>query len=325
MQQNILGPFGPVSRLTLGGGGIGMVWGPASEEDAIGTLHRAVEAGIDLIDTAPGYKTCEAMIAKAFEGRIPQGVRITTKYGLGNPAAGEVYPRMRASLEASLAAMRLERADMMLLHTEIRPDDFVYPNNDRPRDERSTSLSLYRDAVAPAFERLVAEGLIASWGITGFNHTGATIDAISAGPRPTALQAIANLMDSAGEMNGTGTPGQPRDIIAAAKANGVGVMGVRAVQAGALTAGLDRPITDDQRATGNDFDRAAPYRALCRQWGDDPAIIAHRYALGLDGVDTLVLGVKTVAELEQALAAERAGPLEPDQVAAIDALGLRST
>jgi hypothetical protein len=37
-----------------------------------------------------------------------------------------------------------------------------------------------------------------------------------------------------------------------------------------------------------------------------------------------VLGVKTVAELEQALAAERAGPLEPDQVAAIDALGLRS-
>lgn len=324
MQQNILGPFGPVSRLTLGGGGIGMVWGQASEDDAIGTLRRAVEAGIDLIDTAPGYKTCEAMIAKAFEGRVPQGVRITTKYSLGTPPAEEVYSRLKASLEASLAAMRISQADMMLLHTEIRPDDFVYADDSWPRDKRSTSLSLYRETVAPAFERLVAEGLIASWGITGFNHTGATIDAISSGPRPAALQAITNLMDSAGEMNGTGIPGRPRDIIAAAKANGVGVMGVRAVQAGALTSGLDRKINDDQRATGNDFDRATTYRALCRQWGQDPAIIAHRYALGMDGVDTLVLGVKTVAELEQALAAERDGPLDAEQVAAIDALGLRA-
>lgn len=323
MRHNNLGPFGAVSRLTLGGGGIGMVWGEASESDAIDTLHRAVEAGIDLIDTAPGYKSCEAMIARAFEGRLPQGVRITTKYGLGNPPAAEVYPRLRASLETSLAAMRLEHADMMVLHTEIRPDDFIYPNEDRPRDERSTSLSLYRQSVVPAFERLVAEGLIGAWGLTGFNHTGATIDAISEGPRPAALQAIANLLDSAGEMNGTGIPGRPRDIIAAAKANGVGVMGVRAVQAGALTAGFDRPITADQRATGKDFDRAAPYRALCGQWGEDPAIIAHRYALGMDGVDTLVLGVKSVAELDQALAAERAGPLEAEQVAAIDALGLR--
>jgi aryl-alcohol dehydrogenase-like predicted oxidoreductase len=324
MQQSILGPFGPVSRLTLGGGGIGMVWGQASEDDAIGTLHRAVEAGINLIDTAPGYKTCEAMIAKAFEGRVPQGVRITTKYSLGTPPAGEVYSRLRTSLEASLAAMRISQADMMLLHTEIRPDDFVYADESWPRDKRSTSLSLYRETVAPAFEQLVREGLIASWGITGFNHTGATIDAISSGPRPAALQAITNLMGSAGEMNGTGTPGRPRDIIAAAKANGVGVMGVRAVQAGALTSGLDRKISDDQRATGNDFDRAARYRALCRQWGQDPAIIAHRYALGMAGVDTLVLGVKTVAELEQALAAERDGALDAEQVAAIDALGLRA-
>jgi aryl-alcohol dehydrogenase-like predicted oxidoreductase len=323
MQQHILGTFGPVSRLTLGGGGIGMVWGTASEDDAIGTLHRAIEAGIDLIDTAPGYKTCEAMIAKAFEGRLPDGVRITTKYGLGTPPADEVYPRLRASLQASLAAMRIKRADMMVLHTEIRPDDFVYPTNDRPIDERSTSLSLYRQSVVPAFETLVQEGLIGSWGITGFNHTGATIDAISSVPRPAALQAIANLMDSAGEMNRTGLPGRPRDIIAAAKANGVGVMGVRAVQAGALTSGLDRPINADQQATGDDFERAAPYRALCRQWGEDPAIVAHRYALGMDGVDTLVLGVKTVAELEQALEAERRGPLEAAQVAEIDALGLR--
>ncbi|WP_056230772.1 aldo/keto reductase [Devosia sp. Root635] len=320
MKLNTLGPVGSVSRLTLGGGGIGQVWGLTSQEDAVATLRHAVDSGIDLIDAAPGYKICEAMIGRAFEGRLPHGVRVTTKHGLGTVPAAEVYPRLRVSLEASLKAMRLERVDMLLLHSEIRPDDFEYPAGQPPRDERSTSLSLYREAVRPAFARLVAEGLIGHWGITGINHAAATIDALSAGPRPAAVQAIANLLDSPGEMNGTGLAPRPRSVIAAAQANGVGVMGVRAVQAGALTAGLDRA---DTSPTAEDFRRAAPWRALCAQWGEDPAIVAHRYALGIEGVDTLVLGVKNVAELDQALAAERQGPLDAEQMAAIDALGLR--
>ena len=321
MEINTLGPFGPVSRLTLGGGGIGQVWGPTSEDDAVATLRHAVDSGIDLIDAAPGYKICEAMIGRAFEGKLPRGVRVTTKHSLGTVPAANVYPRLRASLEASLGAMRLERVDMLLLHSEIRPDDFDYPAGEPPKDERSTSLALYREAVRPAFARLVREGLIAHWGITGINHAAATIEALSAGPRPSAVQAIANLLDSPGAMNGTGLAPRPRDVIAAAQANGVGVMGVRAVQAGALTTRFDRPDTHgpDQQ----DFARAEPYRALCAQWGEDPAVSAHRYALGIDGVDTVVLGVKNVAELNQALVAERRGPLDAEQVAAIDALGLR--
>jgi len=320
MKLNTLGTFGSVGRLTLGGGGIGQVWGPTSEDDAVATLRHAVDSGIDLIDAAPGYRICEAMIGRAFEGKLPRGVRVTTKYPLGTVPAEDVYPRLRASLEHSLEAMRLERVDMMLLHSEIRPDDFDYPADQPPKDERSTTLSLYREAVRPAFTRLVSEGLIGHWGITGINHAAATIDALSAGPRPAAVQAIANLLDSPGEMNGTGLAPQPRAVIAAARANGVGVMGVRAVQAGALTDGLDR---EDSSPTAEDFHRAAPYRALCAQWGEEPAIVAHRYALGMDGIDTLVLGVKNVAELGQALAAERRGPLDAEQVAAIDALGLR--
>lgn len=322
MQTNTLGKFGPVSRLTLGGGGIGQVWGEASDTDSIDTLHLAVNSGIDLIDTAPGYKNCERLVGAAFAGRLPVGVRITTKCGLGSPPADKVYPRLRASLEQSLGVMQLSRVDMMVLHSEIRPDDFIYPNDEPARDVRSTSLTLYREAVVPAFERLVAEGLIGSWGITGINHAAATIDAMSSAPRPVAVQAIANLLDSPGEMNGTGLAPEPRKVIEAARAQDIGVMGVRAVQAGALTAALDRP---DQSPTKADFDRVQSYRDLCKAWGDDPAIVAHRYALGMDGVDTLVLGVKNVAELQQALAAEAQGPLEAEQVAAIDALGLRST
>lgn len=320
MQTNILGPFGPVSRLTLGGGGIGNVWGPTSADEAVATLRQAVDAGIDLLDAAPGYKICETMIGRAFTGRLPPGVRVTTKCGLGTVPADAVYARLRTSLEASLRTMQVQRVDMYLLHSEIRPDDFFYPPGQPPRDERSTSLSLYRTGVVPAFQQLVADGLIGHWGITGINHAESIIVALSEGPQPAAVQAIANLLDSPGEMNGTGLNPRPRDVIAAAKANGVGVMGVRAVQAGALTSGLDRP---EQSPTSADFDRARSFRTLCLAWGDDPAIVAYRYALAMPGVDTLVLGVKNVGELAQAIQAERAGPLEPEQVSAIDGLGLR--
>lgn len=320
MQTNTLGRFGPVSRLTLGGGGIGNVWGPTSQDDAVNTLRRAVDAGITLLDAAPGYKICEAMIGRAFEGKLPEGVRVTTKCGLGSPPPEAVYDRLRDSLLASLRTMRLEHVDIFVLHSEIRPDDFHYPPGQPPRDERSTALSLYRHSVVPAFEQLVEEGLTRHWAVTGINHAQSTIEAISQEPQPVAVQAIANLLDSPGEMNGTGLAPRPRDVIAAATANGVGVMGVRAVQAGALTGALDRA---EQSPTSADFARAEPYRALCRQWGEDPAVVAHRYALGMAGVDTLVLGVKNVDELNQALLAEQRGPLEPDQVAAIDGLGLR--
>lgn len=321
MTANRLGRFGPVSRLTLGGGGIGQVWGPTSEDEAVATLRAAVDGGISLLDAAPGYLICEAMIGRAFEGRLPKGVRVTTKHGLGTVPEEEVYLRLKASLEKSLAAMRFERVDMMLLHSEIRPDDFEYPPGEPPKNERSTSLSLYRNAVRPAFARLVQDGLIGDWGITGINHAAATMEALSLGPVPAAVQAIANLLDSPGAMNGTGLAPRPRDVIAAAQTAGVGVMGVRAVQAGALTSSFDR--LDTHGPDRDDFARAQSFRELCARWGEDPALVAHRYALGIPGVDTLVLGVKNREELRMAFEAERGGALEPDQLADIEALGLR--
>ncbi|HZZ34546.1 MAG TPA: aldo/keto reductase, partial [Caulobacteraceae bacterium] len=95
-----------------------------------------------------------------------------------------------------------------------------------------------------------------------------------------------------------------------------------AVQAGALTEAIDRDLPPEH-AEMRDYERAAPYRALCREIGQDPAVIAHRYALSMDGVDTVILGVKNRAELQQCLDAEAAGPLEPALMARIDGLGLR--
>ena len=321
MEQIQFGTLGAVSRLTLGGGGIGQYWGVTSREEGIATLKLAVDRGIDIIDAAPGYKICQALIGEAFAGRLPAGVKITTKYGLGTVAAEDVYPRFRTSLEQSLRTMRLERADLFFLHNEICPDDFAYPVDNERRAMFATAWSLYRDAVVPAFERLRQEGLIGAWGITGVSVPATIIEALEQPIRPQAVQAVANLIDSSGSLTRLRTPARPRDIIAAARRNGVGVMGIRAVQAGALTRAFDRQSPDSVDI--DDYQRATPFRELCDGWGADLSIIAHRYALGMEGVETLVLGVKNRTELEDALTAEAAGPLEPDRVAAIDALGLR--
>jgi aryl-alcohol dehydrogenase-like predicted oxidoreductase len=322
MELTQLGPLERVSRLTLGGGGLGLVWGASTEDEAIATLHAAVDAGVDLIDTAPLYGACEAIVGRAFGGALPDGVRVTTKCQLGEPERGTVASVLEASLDESVAAMRLDRVDLFFLHTNICADDFVYAHGNEHRAQFATPWSVYVDEVAPAFEDLQRRGRIGAWGITGIGVPDTIEQALAHDPKPAVVQAIANLLDSPGGIRRYAQPARPREIIATAQSQGVGVMGIRAVQAGALTAHFDRTV----KAThpdGRDFERAAPYRALCAELGIDPALLAHRYALDIPGVDTVVLGVKNRAELAQCVEAEAAGPLPGDLRARIDALGLR--
>src|SRR5207237_4870063 len=93
MQQRTFGQLGDISALTLGGGGIGQVWGPTTREEAIATVREAWAAGITLFDVAPSYGRGEAevVLGEAFGGRLPAGVRVSTKCAVGNRAAREVH------------------------------------------------------------------------------------------------------------------------------------------------------------------------------------------------------------------------------------------
>ena len=323
MRTHPLGPFANISRLTLGGGGLGQIWGETNPDEATATVHAALDAGINLIDTAPMYHLCEQVIADTFGGALPEGVRITTKCQLGEPEAGTAAEMLEASLDASLRAMGLGHADVFFLHSNICEDDTVYAFGNAHRRGFATPWSLYVNEVAPAFEDLKRRGRIGAWGITGIGLPDTVIKALNHEVKPDVVQAIANLLDSAGGIRRFAEPAKPREIIAAAHANGVGVMGIRAVQAGALTAGIDRPVKDSHPEAA-DYRKAAPWRALCQEIGVDPALLAHRYALSMSGVDTVVLGVKNRDELGQCLAAEAQGPLDGDLSRRIEALNLRT-
>jgi aryl-alcohol dehydrogenase-like predicted oxidoreductase len=283
----------------------------------------AIDRGITVLDAAPLYRNCEAIIGETFEGRLPADVKITTKCRLGTPPKGETAAKLAQSLEMSLAAMRIERVDLYFLHTNVCDDDYVYAIRPDRQNVFATTWSTYLDEFIPAMEGLKAQGKIGHWAITGTGVPRAIIKALRHAPKPAVVQAITNLMDSAGGIRNFADPAEPRAIIQTAVENGVGVMGIRAVQAGALTDAIDRTLPPEH-AEVRDFARAATYRALCREIGEEPAVVAHRYALSMKGVDTVILGVKNRGELQQCLDAEAHGPLDPALIARIDALGLRA-
>jgi aryl-alcohol dehydrogenase-like predicted oxidoreductase len=317
MQQHHFGRMPPVSALTLGGGGLGMVWGETTFEECILTVHAAVEAGITLFDLAPRYGDgkAEEVVGAAFAGRLPAGVRVTSKCNLGNAAPAEIEAILRRSIEGSLKRLRLSRLDVFFLHSNVVPDA-AHLGGRPDAAVRMTPYAIFVEHVRPVFERLVGEGVIGAWGLTGIGHPDTIIRLIGETPAPAAVQCIANLLDSPGGLRFFDGPAKPRAVMAAARANGVGVMGIRAVQAGALTAALDRPLPADHPEM-RDFARAVGFRRLAAELGENPAVLAHRYALSLD-IDTLVLGVKNRRELAECVAAAEAGPLSPELIARID-------
>lgn len=312
MRQRPFGKLGMASALTLGGGGLGQVWGPTTREECVATVREAVESGINVLDLAPSYGNGEAesVIGAAFDGVLPAGVRVTTKCRVGATPPEQMYDLLSTSLAGSLERMKLERVDVMFLHNAVTLGE--------EGGDRLTSVATVAEAVAPAFERLVAEGRVGHWGLTGISRADALIHLLTNGPRPDYIQCIANLLDSAGGLLPRSGPGRPRDIIAAANTNGAAVMGIRAVQAGALTDAIDRPLPEGHPELA-DYARAAPFRAIAADVGHSAAYLAHCYALSMEGVSTVVLGVKNREELRECIAAEAAGPLDAALMARIAA------
>jgi pyridoxine 4-dehydrogenase len=99
------------------------VWGPPKNKDeAIAVLRRAVELGVNLLDTADSYgpEVAESLIAEALYPYPPQLV-IATKGGYLRPGPDQWKPdgrpeHLREALEGSLRRLRLERIDLYQLH-----------------------------------------------------------------------------------------------------------------------------------------------------------------------------------------------------------------
>jgi aryl-alcohol dehydrogenase-like predicted oxidoreductase len=125
MQFRTLGHNGPtVSALGLGCMGMSAFYGARDDAQSIATLHRALDLGITLLDTADIYgpHTNEVLVGKAIAGRRNQ-VFLATKFGIvfdpANPAARGVNGRpeyVRACCDASLKRLNVDHIDLYYQH-----------------------------------------------------------------------------------------------------------------------------------------------------------------------------------------------------------------
>src|SRR6266567_3270260 len=125
MKKRTLGNEGlTVSALGLGCMGMSEFYGTGDEKESIATIHRALELGVTLLDTADVYGpyTNEELVGRAIAGRRDQVV-LATKFGIvrdpADPAARGVNGRpeyVRKSCEASLRRLSVDHIDLYYQH-----------------------------------------------------------------------------------------------------------------------------------------------------------------------------------------------------------------
>jgi len=317
MEQRKFKPFGNISALSLGGGGIGNVWGETSRSERVSTVSLAIESGINHFDIAPMYGKGEAerVIGEAFKGRDHSAINLTTKCRLGTVTDSEVYTRLNNSLCRSLETMGVDKVNLFLLHSQLIEDHYQLPFLNEHRATNATTLSCYYNAVIPAFEMLKKEGKIDHWGI-GLGQEEALIKAINHEHPPEAMQCAVNILNSIGAIGYVSEKSDPSRVLLECQKQDIPILAIRAVQAGALTSSMDREPHPSglDKADFMDFEKALPFRNLANKWGESPASLAHRFALSVKKVSSVVLGVKNRQELQECIDAESKGKLSSHEM-----------
>lgn len=309
MQQRKLGTNGPlVSALGLGCMGMSDFYSTGyDEQEAIATLHRALELGVTLLDTADMYgpHTNEQLIGKAIKGKRDQ-VFLATKFGIvrdpADPTARGVSSKpdyIRRSVEGSLQRLGVETIDLYYQH---RVDPKV------PIEEVVGSLA-----------DLIQEGKIRHIGLS--EASVATLERAHQVHPITALQTEYSLWSRDAEQ------GQ----LAACQRLGIGFVAYSPLGRGFLTGAIqsiedlaaDDFRRDNPRFQGENFARnlelVTKVSELARQKGVTPSQLALAWVMAQGENIVPIPGTKRRRYLEENVAAAEI-TLSEQELAAIEAV-----
>jgi aryl-alcohol dehydrogenase-like predicted oxidoreductase len=141
-----------VSEISLGTWALGGEWGTVGEEDAYAALSRAVDLGVNFLDTADVYGDgrSERLIGRLLRGRPNEEIFVATKAGRRldpHTAEGYDHENLSAFVERSLNNLGVEALDLLQLHC---PPTETYR----------------RDSTFEALDRLQEEGKIRNYGVS---------------------------------------------------------------------------------------------------------------------------------------------------------------
>jgi aryl-alcohol dehydrogenase-like predicted oxidoreductase len=156
LERRTLGRSGlEVSVLGLGGAGLGgQHYGSVSEAQAIETVQRALESGINYIDTSPAYGESERRIGLALDG-VRERVVLSSKTGTHPIHRGYDFETTHRSVENSLRQMRTDHIDLLLIHD---------PNSEQ------FGQAIGSNGALEALEQLKAQGVIRAIGLGVRDH-----------------------------------------------------------------------------------------------------------------------------------------------------------
>jgi aryl-alcohol dehydrogenase-like predicted oxidoreductase len=307
VEYRSFGRLGRISALTLGVGvgGVGGARSATDRAEAVATVHAAVACGVTMLDITPGNepdRPAETLVGEALRTSTSAAVRdvhVATTITLPADEPGNVVERMTRSLYTSLDRLGRDYVDLLLLDSPLCPPTggAVPPG--------TLGWATYVDQVVPTFLALRDELLIRGWGLTGVGDPRLVLRALGTQPRPDTVHVTVDALEPFGDSSVLGAQDRQHALemihAAAPDVPVVAVRGSRGVVIG--------DHTDRRRVTA--------VRALAAEFGTSATVLAHRYALSLPGIATIVLGVGNRGELAEWLEAERRGPLTDTELLAV--------
>jgi aryl-alcohol dehydrogenase-like predicted oxidoreductase len=306
MRYRKLGRTGiEVSEIGYGAWGIGGTqWGGADDDESIKALHRAIDLGLNFIDTALAYGDgrSERLVGQVVRER-EETVHVATKVPPGNriwpaeegSALDDVFPRgyVRECAEQSLRNLEMDTIDLLQLHVW--------------NDDWADSAELL-DEVG----ELRSSGKIRFFGVSINDHQPANgLLLVKSGALDT-VQVIYNVFDQSPE----------DELLPACREHGVGVIARVPLDEGGLTGRID----GDTEFEGDDF-RAYYFRgerkrevheratAIASELGIDENNLAEaalRFILSEPAVSTVIPGMRSLRNVDRNVAASDAGALPPE-------------
>ena len=298
MQYRKLGDTGPeVSALGFGGWPMGGArYGSIDNDLATAAIGRALDLGVTLFDTAVAYGlgTSESLMGNALQGHWDDIVVVTKTGVVPQPDNPDAFYRdsrpetIKSQCEFSLKALGTDFIDVYLIH---------WPDFDTPRDETMRAM-----------EDLKAEGKIGHVGVSNFS-TSLMDEALAVSPI-VANQVGYHMLDRR----------HADEIIPYCAANGIGVMAYGSLAHGVLTGAFkpDHQFEEgDWRATGIAFglplfhpdylpetlEAVDEVTAAAEHVGLTTPQLALRWVLDEPAISTALVGFRTPAEVDAAVAA----------------------
>ncbi len=289
----------------LGGGAGAHGWGPQDDDDSIAAIHRALEQGINWIDTAAvyGFGRSEQVVGQALEGVAERPYVFTKCSQLEGPDHRVVHSLKRDSIlheaEQSLQRLGVDAIDLYQIHWPIPAEDI---------EEGWAALA-----------ELKQQGLVRHIGVSNFDVE--QLRQVQQIAPVETLQPQYSLIERGAE----------RELLPFAEREGIGVIAYSPMGSGMLTGAMTReriaklPENDwrkhdarfNEPALSRNLDLVARLRSVAERYDTSPGAVAVAWTLRNPAVDGAIVGFRRPDQVDPILPAASL-ELTDDDVAEIE-------